>query len=96
MVSQKIESFGILGQNKKKHEAIIIAHYHLEKISMAEARYKMSNKLFDRKCDVYRHNYDVQKCKMVVILLKATMQPNLCLYKAFSKPIEEFEIKNLN
>ena len=27
---------------------------------------KMSNKLFDRKCDVYRHNYDVQKCKMTL------------------------------
>ena len=26
----------------------------------------MSNKLFDRKCDVYQHNYDVQKCKMTL------------------------------
>ena len=47
----------------------------------------MSNKLFDRKCDVYRHNYDVQKCKM-------TLQKSVkCLSSYVPENINEITIK---
>ena len=49
----------------------------------------MSNKLFDRKCDVYRHNYDVQKCKM-------TLQKSVkCLSSYVPENINEITIKTI-